>query len=248
MCNENFFDGKFENYNEIDGNAWRFNWRASQLHRMSKAAECINKIISCSDHLINICEIGCASADFTNMYYKENIMNVLGIDLSNKAIQICREKYRDKVNIRFSQGNILDFKLSQKFDLVICMDVLHYFNEEEQRQALRNLKDLLVNDGKCVLMIPISDRGSEEKFVNNVQEQFSKVSYKHVYTEFYQKKFESKCLWLYDVMTVNNQFKCIGRFFAKIIKKMVKSLWLFDIVSRFDKNHVPSHIIVLAEN
>ena len=60
------------------------------------------------------------------------------------------------------------------------MDVLHYFNEEEQRQALRNLKDLLVNDGKCVLMIPISDRGSEEKFVNNVQEQFSKVSYKHV--------------------------------------------------------------------
>ena len=133
---------------------------------------------------------------------------------------------------------------------VLSMYGSNIYIELGEKMTLRNLLYGLMlrsgNDAAVVIAKHIA--GSEEKFVNNVQEQFSKVSYKHVYTEFYQKKFESKCLWLYDVMTVNNQFKCIGRFFAKIIKKMVKSLWLFDIVSRFDKNHVPSHIIVLAEN
>lgn len=248
MCNEPFFNSKFEHYNEIDGNAWRFNWRASQLHRMNEAAKYVNQIISCSNHHIDICEIGCASADFTNMYYKENIMNILGVDLSSKAIEICKEKFRDKTNIRFFQGNILDLQLSQKFDLVICMDVLHYFNEEEQKQALRTIKTILSNEGKCLLMIPVGNKEDENKFVNNVQEQFSRVSYKYIYTDFYQKNFEAKCLWLYDVLTINNRFGKVGKLFAKQIKKVVSSLKLLDFVNQFDKNHVASHIIVLSEN
>ena len=180
--------------------------------------------------------------------HKENIMNILGVDLSSKAIEICKEKFRDKTNIRFFQGNILDLQLSQKFDLVICMDVLHYFNEEEQKQALRTIKTILSNEGKCLLMIPVGNKEDENKFVNNVQEQFSRVSYKYIYTDFYQKNFEAKCLWLYDVLTINNRFGKVGKLFAKQIKKVVSSLKLLDFVNQFDKNHVASHIIVLSEN
>ena len=72
MYNKDFFDSKFEHYNEIDSNAWRINWRASQLHRMKRVAEEINLIIRNHINIINILEIGCASADFTQMYYKKN--------------------------------------------------------------------------------------------------------------------------------------------------------------------------------
>ncbi len=247
MNNKKFFDEKFENYTEVEGNAWRFNWRASQIYRMKSAAECVNQIISCDYYHISICEIGCASADFTNMYYRENGMRVLGIDISSKAIEICREKYKKKTNIRFVQGNILEMNFLPQFDLVICMDVLHYFNEEEQTLALANIKSFLNNKGKIVLMLPLEKKEIERNVMNNVLKQFSNVSYKYIYTEFYQRVFEKKCLLIYDILTLNCRFGKTGLYIANRIKRIVNSMKIFEFINRFDKKHIPSHIIITAE-
>lgn len=192
MYNKEFFEQKFENYNEIEGNAWKMHWRASQIHRMEKALEYVKRAISSYRVPVNICEIGCASADFTDKYYKENLMRIVGIDLSDRAIEICKKKYQD-TNVKFIQGNILNIDLTKKYDLVICMDVLHYFSDEDKMRSMKNIQMILKAEGKAILMIPIGGNDDAKDFIEKTKKVFKKSTYDYVYTQFYQKYFEGGC-------------------------------------------------------
>lgn len=244
MYNADFFNEKFKNYNKEEGNAWRFNWRACQIHRMNKTLECIENIIS-ENYITNILEIGCASGDFTDKFINNISCNYLGIDISDKAIELCKEKYKEYKNVKFQQGNILDLSLSEKFDLIICMEVLPYFSIEEKKKIMENLNNLLNNNGKILLTIVLNDKKDGIELMRIVKRNFDNVKYKYIYTDFYQKYFEKRLLFIYDILL--NKGK-LGQKLSILIKKVIRSEVIFTLISMLDIKKTPSHIIIIADN
>ncbi len=53
--------------------------------------------------------------------------------------------------IEYIQDNILDVKISDKFDCVSCISVLEHFNPDDQKVALKNIANM-INDNGCILL------------------------------------------------------------------------------------------------
>jgi 2-polyprenyl-3-methyl-5-hydroxy-6-metoxy-1,4-benzoquinol methylase len=94
-----------------------------------------------------ILDIGCGTggmlAYFTTKGFAEQ--NAHGIDLSERRVQIAREKHP---NIHFSQEDIVAIDSSKKFDLVTTFDVLSHLQDKDQIvQSLQNIHNLVADDG-----------------------------------------------------------------------------------------------------
>ncbi len=78
--------------------------------------------------------------------------DLLGIDISEKSIQLARRKHADMKNISFEQADLfhLDPK-THKCDLLLCTLTLHHFREEDIPKLLARLsavakRGVIVND------------------------------------------------------------------------------------------------------
>jgi 2-polyprenyl-3-methyl-5-hydroxy-6-metoxy-1,4-benzoquinol methylase len=79
---------------------------------------------------------------------------ITGVDLDGKNISICnyiREK-KGFVNVRFESCDLRHLNLNQRFDLIICSDVLEYIEEDDL--VLRNFRNWLAENGRLILHTP----------------------------------------------------------------------------------------------
>ncbi|MCM8765846.1 MAG: class I SAM-dependent methyltransferase, partial [Candidatus Omnitrophica bacterium] len=75
---------------------------------------------------------------------------VTGIDISEPMIKIAQEKARkEKLNIKFYQSKMQEFKLNKKFDCAIAMfSAIDYLTDYfELKRALENISQHLKKDG-----------------------------------------------------------------------------------------------------
>lgn len=74
-----------------------------------------------------------------------------GIDLSTESLDIATaaKNKHDLKNLHFKQENILEMDLNKKFDVIICIGVLHHLSD--MNTGLKNLKKHL-NDGGYILL------------------------------------------------------------------------------------------------
>lgn len=249
--NKDYFENCFKDYTEKEGNVWRFNWRASQRNRMQTAKNKLNDLLSLSniDTKIKICEIGCATADFTQMYFNNSNMLIRGIDLSNTAVKICKKKYEGQFNVSFDQGSILELKEKEAdYDIVICMDVLHYLQESDLEKALDEIKRIKKIDGYALLMVPLSkedDKGDTLK--KEIQKKMKIISLEYIHNYFYQTHIEPMLLWLYNVMSNRKAFCVIAE---KIVKPIISSELILSVCNKMGKLcrcRANSHIILIAK-
>ena len=94
-----------------------------------------------------ILEIGAATGRYS-FYYLEKGCNVTALDISEKHVNIMKEKakkYKDNINIL--QGNALDLRIieNNSYDIVLCLGPMYHLTKEEDRiqcikEALRVLK------------------------------------------------------------------------------------------------------------
>lgn len=150
---QQYFDSMFKNCDTIDGNNWGINWRASQKKRIEIALEMISKI-SCKKD-ISILEIGCATADVTERLLDLNphIKRYDAIDIAETAIKICKSKKHKNVN--FYCESILDKELcSGIYDLILCMDIIYYLREAEQKQCMEKCYKALKPGGAILISCP----------------------------------------------------------------------------------------------
>lgn len=86
-------------------------------------------------------------------------MKVIGLDSSSKMLEKAKEKLKEvgkiKGNIRFEKGNMQDFKLGEKFGLVIipARSFQHLLMPEEQAMCLKNIYEHLKNEGSLIIDI-----------------------------------------------------------------------------------------------
>lgn len=252
---KDFFDQQFENYNEKEGNVWKINWRASQIRRHVLVENKVKDMLQlCPDRALPSLEIGCASGDFTIRYYEllqKRGRQLVCYDLSEKAVEICKKRFQE-YDITFKQGNILSLtEPDECFDTIVCMDVLHYFNEQQWKDALKEIKRIKKKEGYALLAIPL---GNEDEFGtsfrNTVKKQFEIISTDYVDNWFYQKYLEPLLLYIYNALNHEKIRKIVWQGFRNIVRKLLSSAKVLEVwiaIGKALKQRKNSHIILVVK-
>lgn len=99
---------------------------------------------------LKILDMGCADGRLGEYLKKNRNATVIGIDISDKAINKAKKVLNDAYCLNIEKDN-LPF-LEKSFDIIICADVLeHLFDPLE---TLRKLRSYLKENGYFILSIP----------------------------------------------------------------------------------------------
>lgn len=97
-----------------------------------------------------ILDIGCSSGLLMEDLSKNNFINsnLYGIDISNEAINHCKNKGFKNTFVMDAQN----ITLNKKFDFIIASDCLEHLKNDEK--ALKNWSELLEEHGKLLVFVP----------------------------------------------------------------------------------------------
>ncbi|MDN5342956.1 MAG: hypothetical protein PWP28_1831 [Oceanotoga sp.] len=87
----------------------------------------------------NILDIACGEGTFCrNIKIQNPLIEVEGLDISNKMIEIANGKTKDlNLNIKYYVQNMIDFKTNKQYDLITSwFDSINYINSEEELNKL----------------------------------------------------------------------------------------------------------------
>jgi cyclopropane fatty-acyl-phospholipid synthase-like methyltransferase len=147
-----------ETYNKI-AKSW------SETRPNEWMQQSIDKFISFLKPGDSILDVGCASGDKSKYFYDKG-MNVVGIDFSEKMIEIARKALPE------GDFKVLDVKkigeLGEQFDGVFARAVLLHFKKQEIPKILSLLKDTLKDGG--YLYIAVKEKRENEKEEELVKE------------------------------------------------------------------------------
>lgn len=106
------------------------------------------------DHNLSVLDIGCGAGTITLYIASHYQAEVLGIDISDKAVKACIES-SNKLNLTNVKFKRLDFPMgipSGKYDVVLCFEVIEHINND--RLAIHKIYDLLNKNGVVILSTP----------------------------------------------------------------------------------------------
>ena len=127
-------------YYKIEDNHW---WNISRREIIIKL---LNPLFKKG---IKVLDIGCSSGTLIQQIITKNVVKVYGIDISDNAIELSKNK--GLKNVRTMDASKLDFD-DKKFDIIIASDVLEHINED--LDALKEWKRVLKPNGHMVLFVP----------------------------------------------------------------------------------------------
>lgn len=125
-------------------------------------------------------DIGCGTGNET-IYLAKRGFNVTGIDISENAIEIAKEKAKiEGVECEFIALDFLNLKLEKKFDFALDCACFHFLEEQEREKYVEKVSSLL-NSGALFLLIVSSDK---ESFKGPFQ--FSKQEIQDLFSEAFE--------------------------------------------------------------
>lgn len=105
-----------------------------------------NKTIS------SILDIGCGNGNFIDFYLSEfSDISVTGIEKQTDISHFLLEKYRENTKVTIINEDILNLNFQQSFDVINMSYMLFYLTEEQQKDLLKYLHDLLSEDGEIIV-------------------------------------------------------------------------------------------------
>ncbi len=99
---------------------------------------------------LKILEIGCGTGNYLRAFLDKGY-DISGVDLSNEMLSVARKK----CNCPLYQGDMRDFKIDKKFDVILIMfDVLSYVTDNEGVvKTLQNVRNHLNENGKLIFLV-----------------------------------------------------------------------------------------------
>lgn len=111
--------------------------------------EKILKLISLNknDKNLKILDAGCGTGGLLTFLKKNGYLNIKGFDYSDAAVSFCKQRNLDVI-----KADITNFDLSfnEKFDVIICNDVLYQFENESITNIFQGLFSRLKDDGMLI--------------------------------------------------------------------------------------------------
>lgn len=106
----------------------------------------------------SVCEIGCGTGSLSCRLGSLGL-GVYALDLDKNAIRLAR-KFNKNINVRYSSKDVLRIERSEKYDLVVCIEVLEHIKED--RKALAKINRLLKPGGLLLMTVPIHEKYRRE--------------------------------------------------------------------------------------
>ena len=146
-----------------------YRWSAGQI---ANIADCI------------ILDVACGTG-YGSYYISDKAKKVIGIDVSSKAIDFCKKKYK-RDNLIFLQMDCTDLKFDDNtFDIVISQDTIEHVQED--KKVLSEVKRILRHNGTFIVFTPHSQRHNEKPAnVHHIRE-YSKDSFEELITNYFSE-------------------------------------------------------------
>jgi len=143
-----------------------------------------------------------------------NRVVVTGIDLKRDYLDDCSTYFSEEIKsgrISFSEKNLYDINYHERFDIVICIDVLEHIEKDEL--VIKNIADSLKKGGYFLMHSPSGcyiDKENETFFVDehfrqgytkkDIEDKFTKAGMTMVNTQ-YTYGFAGHLAWLIGIKT-----------------------------------------------
>jgi 2-polyprenyl-3-methyl-5-hydroxy-6-metoxy-1,4-benzoquinol methylase len=96
----------------------------------------------------SILDIGSGTGFYIEEWKKNEIKDINGIDITEKAIKELSSKYPDFSFIQCDIGDNIEIDPCKKYDIISAFDVLfHLVDDEKYQKAINNISFMLKNDG-----------------------------------------------------------------------------------------------------
>lgn len=144
-------------------------------------------------------DVGCGAGDMCETLYRRGFA-VKGIDFSDDAIQLCKERLKDLINDKSLRFQVEDIdQIKESFDLVIFLEVLEHIKDDSS--ALQNIHKLLNPGGHLILSVPANKKwfGPSDRYVGHYR-RYDREELIHLLEEH---NFEIKNIWSYGVPLAN---------------------------------------------
>jgi SAM-dependent methyltransferase len=120
----------------------------------------------------NLLDAGSGFGQYDRFILKQfNNVNVLSVDVKEDYLEDSCDYFRNEAEagrIAFERADLLNFKIKDRFDMVICIDVLEHIDED--RRVIRNLAASLKEGGMFLMHSPSvyseEDAGEDDSFVD----------------------------------------------------------------------------------
>jgi len=84
-----------------------------------------------------VLDIGCGTGTMIEKIAQNpKVLRITGNDISPRAIRFVEKKFKNISRVNFLEGDILNLKLSKKFDTVICLHVLEHIKDIQKMVKL----------------------------------------------------------------------------------------------------------------
>ena len=93
-------------------------------------------------------EVACGTGNYLKFF--KNDFNCIGLDISEKMLRIARKKLS---KIKFVKGNMVNFKLNKKFDVILCLfnSIGYAKTYKNLEKTIRNFSSHLKNGGILII-------------------------------------------------------------------------------------------------
>jgi len=153
--------------------------------------EYILKRLIGKNHKLSIIDIGCGFGSFLYHAGKNGYKNVKGIDQSKKQIEIA--KSNDLHNVENIALELWLNKDSQKYDVIILMDLIEHIDPNEVLSIMIRLKEKLNNHGKIIIHTP----NASSPLFGHIR--YGDITHKNAFTE---KSLEQLAHYMQMTLTV----------------------------------------------
>ncbi len=125
--------------------------------------EKIHKVIETigRNNFSNTLDIGCGNGLFSSSLLSVS-KNVVGIDISSKAIKEAKNKYADEKRLEFKRADVSIFETDRKFDLFFCSEILYYLRPCEIDKTCEKIKHFSDKESEIVFV-----GRADDKYVNS---------------------------------------------------------------------------------
>ena len=128
-------------YHKLEENYWWFRARRKTVLSLVKQLNLSKDS--------KILEIGCSGGPLISILRDEGYINVFGIDLSENAIEVCKER---GIENTFVMDAVQMGFLDNEFDLIIASDILEHI--EDDSKALKEWNRVLKTNGRLIVFVP----------------------------------------------------------------------------------------------